>query len=141
MKFKKASLFVAVALAMSAGANLAYPQELVQVTTGLLTKIADGGQSMWGINPGRSDLPVILVDLLACVGVTRSLQSTTRKGCGDYRLYECSCSINSHSPAECECHKRSRSQQAQADYDPPRTDDVRNGVMSLRPGGMRVGPI
>jgi len=50
MKFQKASFVVAIALAMSAGANLAYPQEFRQVTTGLLAKIAVGGQSMWGIN-------------------------------------------------------------------------------------------
>jgi hypothetical protein len=49
MKFQKTSLFVAIALAMSAGANLAYPQEFVQVP-GLLSKIAVGGQSVWGIN-------------------------------------------------------------------------------------------
>src|SRR5579862_2014869 len=53
MKFPRVSLFVAIALATSAGANLAYSQEFVQVTTGLLSKIAVGGQSMWGIN--RSD--------------------------------------------------------------------------------------
>jgi hypothetical protein len=50
MKFQKASFFVTIALATTAGANLAYPQEFVQVTTGLLAKIAVGGQSMWGIN-------------------------------------------------------------------------------------------
>ena len=50
MKFQKASFVVGIALAISAGANLAYPQGFVQVTTGLLSKIAVGGQSMWGIN-------------------------------------------------------------------------------------------
>jgi virginiamycin B lyase len=50
MKFQKASLFVAIALAMSAGANLAYSQEFVQVTTSSLTQIAVGGQSVWGLN-------------------------------------------------------------------------------------------
>jgi virginiamycin B lyase len=50
MKFQKASLFAAIALALSAGANLAYPQSFVQVTTSSLVQIAAGGQSMWGLN-------------------------------------------------------------------------------------------
>ena len=50
MKFQKASLFVTIALATSAGANLAYPQSFVQVTTEALAQVAAGGQSVWGLN-------------------------------------------------------------------------------------------